>query len=93
MKRFVRTTVSLEFQSMDTGSLAEGLHYESSRVRPGFLCHLSYEDKERGILISVEYPTYLAEARPGDYEEINAMEFLAEVHAGNVSDEALKELS
>lgn len=92
MRKIVQTTVNLEFQSMDTGTLAEGLHYESNRVGPGFLCHLGYEDEERGILIPLKYPTWFAEARPGEYEPANAMVLLAEIRAGNIPDEALKEL-
>ena len=92
MKKFVKTTTSLRFDVDQIGLPESDIIYESNQVGPGFLCHLvEFEGEERSLLIPVKQPRWYCSARPHEFEEVNAMEFLAEVHAGNVPDEALAE--
>jgi hypothetical protein len=93
LKKFAQTTVTLLFD-VDQTDLPDNVNYERNQVSPGFLCHLiEFEGEERSLLIPVKQPNWFCSARPHEFEEVNAMEFLAEVHAGNVPDDALEELS
>lgn len=91
MKKFARTTTNLVFDVDQIGRDSKDVvAYESYSVAAGLLCHLiEFEGEERSLLIPIKQSRWYCSARPHEFEEVNAMEFLAEVHAGNVPDEAL----
>ena len=92
MTKYVRTTTNVTFRNMDANDLPEGMTYEGNCVSAGFICRVIVElDPGDTVIQSVKYPHWTAEVHQDQVEEINAMEFLAEVHAGNVPEEALKE--
>jgi len=92
LKKFAKTTVALIFDSHDD-ALVSGIQSGRVEVGAGLLCYLiEFENPpERAMLIPVKCSTRWCSAKVDEYEEVNEMEFLAEVHAGNVPDEALKE--
>lgn len=90
MTRFVRTTADIIFEDMDTYG-EDGFAFERIAIKPGLLCRVGFEGSDRIILVPVEHPKWFAEVRLDKIEEVNGMEFLAEVHAGKIPDVELKE--
>ena len=89
--KYVRTLIPVTFRDDAAVRDDHDVYYSGSTVGAGFICQVVLElDYGDLILQSVKYPEWTAEVNPGDVEEIPAMEFLAEVHAGNIPEEALE---
>ena len=93
MKRWVRTTKAVLFRDMRQENQVPGVDFTGVSLGAGQVC-FSLVLRGGRMLIMPAVPhencVLMAEVNEDDYEEIPAMEFLAEVHAGNVPEEALK---